>query len=1026
MGYGRLDIRAGLYYIFYLLAIPCIFFACHHPGSQMAHQDEAITREDSVVINIFDDYSHPYLTKALAIQEEQGRVAAEEFFMAALSLFEKEKNWKGHARAAIQLARIYNYLDKQDKTVPVLRKALGHWLAHYGENTSITADLHEKFGDYFYYTREADSALIHYSKSLRIREHIYGDNHLKLADINHRLGNLYRWRLNEYYDADKYYTRELAIRENAKDSVAMNFSYCYYNLAVTNRRKKDYEKALLYANKTLDFLDKFDSNNYEIRKRCFNVLANISNEKRDFENAIHYYNQAIDLSATRQDTRSVNSLALYYNNLGTVYRQLERPSTAIKHYEKALFTYRSNMNRPGLADTYNKLGIAYVDLGNADSAFYYIHKYISETKSFYGKKHFRTAVSMMVLANQLLNQTILLDSALATAHLALISGLDNFDEKNPLDVPSLAEMEYNFYLIDALKSKGQILSRMALQRNLDTELLKGAMNSFLLADSLITIERGNFGIENSKLYLAKDYKSIYEFSLECAYQLYIITGDEIYCQHAFNFMEKSKSRLLLENLENVESLNRAGVSEAVKALERNLKTDIANINSYLRNEREKPNPDLQKIELFNQKLFGLNEKKDSLESYLSANYPQYFSIKYQHKNYPIGDVQSQLRGELLLEYFWGDSAIYLLGFNKEAVRFEKVSVDDAFMNEFDNYLKLLANPKFDLVDSTLNASGRLCKKLLSPVIDNLTCQSGDLVIIPDGPLAYLPFETLITGTEAEKKPNFKTAQFLIYNWAVSYVYSTELLFNETSIRKTRAPKLLAFSYSDDNLQSEAENNPAKMSNLHGSAKEIEAIKSLMNGRFLKGEEATEARFKNLAPGFNILHLAIHGSASKGDSIDAKLFFRDQSNEPEDGILYPHELYNLNLAADMVVLSACETGVGNYKKGEGVFSMARAFAYAGAPSIVMSLWKVNDQITSRVMKNFYQNLNKGTEISASLRKSKLNYLEKADELTAHPFYWAAFVPIGQSKAIVSSGNYVIWIVVFLTVIIGWAGFKRLMV
>ena len=217
-----------------------------------------------------------------------------------------------------------------------------------------------------------------------------------------------------------------------------------------------------------------------------------------------------------------------------------------------------------------------------------------------------------------------------------------------------------------------------------------------------------------------------------------------------------------------------------------------------------------------------------------------------------------------------------------------------------------------------------------------------------------------------------------------------------------------------------------MSNLHGSAKEIEAIKSLMNGRFLKGEEATEARFKNLAPGFNILHLAIHGSASKGDSIDAKLFFRDQSNEPEDGILYPHELYNLNLAADMVVLSACETGVGNYKKGEGVFSMARAFAYAGAPSIVMSLWKVNDQITSRVMKNFYQNLNKGTEISASLRKSKLNYLEKADELTAHPFYWAAFVPIGQSKAIVSSGNYVIWIVVFLTVIIGWAGFRRLMV
>ena len=906
----------------------------------------------------------------------------------------------------------------------MLRKALGYWLAHHGDSNSIASDLHEKLGDHFYYSQEADSALNHYSKCLKIRKDIYDRNHLKLAEINHRLGNLYRWRLNEYYTAEKYYTEELTIRENANDSIAQNLYYCYYNLAVTNRVKKDYEKALIYANKTLDFLNKYDSNNYEVRKRCFNVLANIANEKKEFESAIIYYNKAIELNTGKKGRGNVNSLALYYNNLGTVYRQLDSPLTAIKYYNKALVTYQSNANQDGLANTYNKLGIAYIDMGNLDSAFYFIHKYVDKSKSHYGVRHPRTAQSLTVLANRLLSETSLLDSALTTAHLALVSGLEQFNEKDRFAVPSLKEMEYNFYLIDALKSKGQILKKMATEKGMDPELLKSAMNSFLLADSLITIERGNFGIENSKLYLAKDYKSIYEYSLECAYQLYHITNEAIYNQHAFNFMEKSKSRLLLENLENIELLNQAGVSEEVKTMERNLKTEIANLNNTLRDEKEKPNPDSQKINLLNQKLFGVNIKRDSLADFLSANFPQYFNIKYQHKNYPITGVQSQIKDQLLLEYFWGDSAIYLIAISKESVQFEKVSIDAVFMDEFNQYLKLVAYPQVNLIDSTINLSSRLFDKLLSPVMNNFPHEQGDLTIIPDGPLAYLPFETLISKNDGSKKLNFKTANFLLYDWTIGYVYSTELLFSKTIKDKKADLKLLAFSYSDNQAKSDVANNKKTLANIQGSAKEIEALKSLMEGRFLKGEEATEAQFKNLAPGFDILHLAIHGSASKGDSIDAKLYFRGGSNQIEDGILYPHELYNLNLGANMVVLSACETGLGNYKKGEGVFSMARAFAYAGCPSIVMSLWKVNDQVASRVMTDFYDNLNQGNKINASLRASKLNYLNKADELTSHPFYWAAFVPIGQSKAIVPSGKYWIWIIVSLAVLIIGIGLRRL--
>ena len=1024
MGSNLVACGAGLYNTLCLLVTFAIFFACQKHRQPTVTQDTPMADEDSLTVHNFDNYSHPYLRKALSVQKLQGRKAAEEFFLAAMSLFEKEENWVGYTKTAIILARNYNTSIDRSKTKPIVQKALSIWILHHGDGNSFAADLEEKLGDYFYYSQEADSALNHYSRCLHIRKRIYDHNHLKLADINHGLGNLYRWRLNDYYNAEKFYTAELSIRENARDPIARNFSFCYYNLAVTNRRKKDFEKALIYANKTLDFLNKFDSGNYEIRKRCFNVLANISNEKKDFANAIRYYNRAIDLGAEKNDPATINSRALYFNNLGTVYRQLLHPSKSIKYYSKALNIYQQNANPAGLADTYNKLGIAYVDLGNLDSAFYFIHKYVDETKSYYGKKHFRTAKSMMVLANRLSNETSLLDSALNTAHQALISGLENFEAQNPISVPSLQEMGHNFYLIDALKSKGLILKEMADQHSHDPQLLIGAMNSFLLADSLITIQRGNFGIENSKLYLAKDYKSIYEHSLECAYQLHSITQEDIFNQHAFNFMEKSKSRLLLENLENVESLNQAGVSEEAKTLERNLKTEIANLNSSLRKEKEKSKTDAQKINLLNQKLFTLNEKKDSLANYLSVNFPQYFNIKYKHKNYPIDDVRSLINNRLLLEYFWGDSAIYMLALHKELVQFKKVSIDSVFIKGFNNYLKMLANPKFNLTDSTINSAHWLYDKLLSPVISHLPAIKGDLIIIPDGPLAYLPFETLITQNQPSEKLTFKTANFLLYDWATSYVYSTDLLFDKR-IKDKRGPlKLLAFSYSDDKTKSDGANNRRALANIQGSVKEIEAIKSLMQGKFLKGEDATEAQFKNLASGFDILHLAIHGSASKGDSIDAKLYFRDKSNQAEDGILYPYELYNLDLAANMVVLSACETGLGNYKKGEGVFSMARAFAYAGCPSIVMSLWKVNDQIASRMMSDFYRGLNRGIKINSSLRASKLKYLDKADELTAHPFYWAAFVPIGQSKAITAtSDSYFYWILGIMAVFIAWLSLKR---
>jgi len=119
---------------------------------------------------------------------------------------------------------------------------------------------------------------------------------------------------------------------------------------------------------------------------------------------------------------------------------------------------------------------------------------------------------------------------------------------------------------------------------------------------------------------------------------------------------------------------------------------------------------------------------------------------------------------------------------------------------------------------------------------------------------------------------------------------------------------------------------------------------------------------------------------------------------EENFLFVNDLYNMNIPAEMVVLSACETGLGELKAGEGIASLSRAFSYAGAQSIITTLWSVNDQKTAELMQKFYQNIAAGDPKDIALQKAKLSFLESQDNYHAHPFFWAAPIPVGSMEAI----------------------------
>jgi CHAT domain-containing protein len=184
-----------------------------------------------------------------------------------------------------------------------------------------------------------------------------------------------------------------------------------------------------------------------------------------------------------------------------------------------------------------------------------------------------------------------------------------------------------------------------------------------------------------------------------------------------------------------------------------------------------------------------------------------------------------------------------------------------------------------------------------------------------------------------------------------------------------------------------------------TVQEVENISRFATGIAYSGQDADEHTFKNHASEYQIIHLATHAQIDDQNPDLSKLVFSNSNDSLEDGYLHISEIYNMELDAELAVLSACNTGYGKLVRGEGLMSLARGFAYAGCPSIVMSLWRANDQSTATIMGYFYESMSEGFSKDDALRQAKLKYLESSPGATKkHPYFWAPFVVIGNPDSI----------------------------
>jgi CHAT domain-containing protein len=275
-----------------------------------------------------------------------------------------------------------------------------------------------------------------------------------------------------------------------------------------------------------------------------------------------------------------------------------------------------------------------------------------------------------------------------------------------------------------------------------------------------------------------------------------------------------------------------------------------------------------------------------------------------------------------------------------------------------------------------------------------------LIIVPDGVITFVPFDALIT--QETSTTNFAKMQYLMNDYVIGYSNSAAFYLNAIPFQKSSETVLGIFPV--------FQNSPLELS---FSKKELENIKKNFDGKFLDNQQSTFDNFKLNAPNYSILHLSTH--ASSGDIVEpASIKFYDKD-------IFYSELYSLHIQPNLVVLSACETGLGKLYKAEGAMSVARGFQFAGAQNLLFSLWKVNDYTTSVLMSDFYKNIKKGNSYIVSNHQSKIDFLNNNEipNTKKSPYYWAAFVYYGTLEKSNSNNTFVFLIIgAVITIVTIW--------
>ena len=536
--------------------------------------------------------------------------------------------------------------------------------------------------------------------------------------------------------------------------------------------------------------------------------------------------------------------------------------------------------------------------------------------------------------------------------------------------------------VKTIAKKASLFRQLSSDSISSQDLFKhGLEYAFNIHEALIN-RRQQFSATEGRLFLSEEFRFVYEQAIEYAYLLYEIDPNREYFLEGLKFTRLSKSILFLEQSSEYEKVNNNIVDQELKKSFSLYKSTLDQLeNSFY----QLIDADVTSDSLFilNDSLSDIRTRLDSVmiviqEELNGANWVD-IETGFQENLTRIEEV----KGQIQIEYFYGERFIYVLAVGKGQEVFHRIPITDDFEQQLVSLINQISNPPtiatFNIEQDLFakNAHG-LYMDLLEPVLSKVKGIK-NLVLIPDLFLTRLPFEVLLAKDNREE--GFDKMDFLIKDYKIRYELSS--LLDNRKEESTSKRNILGLGFTG----SQSANN--EYLDLPGTEEEINFLKASYEGTYLNS--ASKEQFIELSSDYDILHLAVHGTSDTLNKYDSRLIF-SRGDERE---LKTADLYLAGLNARLAILSACESGLGTLNKGEGTFSIARGFALAGVPSVVMSLWKVNDKITSKLMESMYRKfIDEGESINASLEKAKREYLVGADSYFSHPYYWASFIQLGE--------------------------------
>ncbi|NMG05456.1 tetratricopeptide repeat protein [Brasilonema sp. UFV-L1] len=934
----------------------------------------------------------------------ENQKALEQLQQAQRLLQQIPQDRRSQASILMNFASTYRSLGEYQKALDYFQQARSLFKKVGLRNREISALKHIS-SFYQVFIGEYGKALDALEEALTVARAI--NNRVEEAEILNKQADVLASQ-GEYQKALDTFNQALTIQRQLK--IRGGQAYTLENMAKLYKSLGDYQQSINTCQQALDLYRQLGDRKSEVWS--LNSIGDAHYEMKDYPQAIEYYNKALSLS---QQIGSLFLQSIQFAALGRAYLSLKEYDKALNNASKYLSMVRQQKNKPLESSALGLQGRIYQEKGDYQQALSISQQAKSLIQQL-GNKYTEAAVLRNIgkTYNSLKQYQTAIDNH--NQELAIRKTLGNKAE----EAATLYQIAVNE------RDRGNLPAALTNIKQ-TTEIIEGIRTKVTSQD-----------LRSSYFATVQDY---YQFYIDLLMRLHKQNPSKGYDAEALHISERSRARGLIELLTEAHANIRKGADPKLLAEERRLQflleareKRLLSLSDTKANERQAA---ALKTEIEN-----LLSQYRELETKIRTTSPKYGKIKYPTPEdiLKLPQIQQQLdKDTLLLQYSLGEERSYLWAVTPNSMQSYELPGRKEVEQKVEELRKLLSDSGMNKVapEQTAKAADQLSQLILAPVAKDLGQKR--LLIVADGVLQYIPFTVLTVPKSSVSAENYQP--LLLNHEIVSLPSATtiDILRQELKGRQ-KAPKTLAiladpvFSTKDERFTGVTQNRSLKnndqrsgasqntssaldldksaltratrdidmgnIGRLQGTRKEAEEIMKLVAqsdrlNAFDFDANYTWATNPQLSQ-YRYLLFATHGILNEKNPELSGIVLSQidkNGNRQQKGFLQLPDLFNLNYPAELLVLSACQTGLGKEVKGEGLVGLTRGLMYAGAARVVVSLWKVDDEATSKLMSEFYKEiLQKGKTPAAAMRAAQLEMWQQQE--WRNPYSWAAFTLQGE--------------------------------